>query len=76
MHKNNVLLLNLTAVSFFCLIVLAGLYRYSGGSILPAINNAGPGEALSIWVMWSLIVGVPAMTAALWMIRLWSKRDR
>jgi hypothetical protein len=75
MRINSTLILSLTAVSLLCLMILVGLYFYSGGTILPATNGAGPSETLEIWVSWSVIVAVPMITAALWIIRLWQRRS-
>ena len=70
LHRNNVLMLNLTAVSLFCMLVLVGGYFYSGGSLLPATQGADTPEATRIWIMWSGMVAVPLITAVLWALRL------
>ena len=76
MHKNNTLMLVLTAISLFCLLVLAGLYRYTGGSILPQTQNATAGEARELWIEWSFLVIIPVLTAVLWAVRLSSRRAK
>ena len=74
MHKNNTLMLVLTAISSFCLLVLAGLYAYTGGSILPQTQNAPPREVWELWITWSAFVLIPTVTAVLWLLRYWTRR--
>jgi len=74
LHRNNTLMLNLTAVSLFCVLVLVVLYRYSGGAFLPATQGADTQEATEIWLMWGVVVAVPLITGVLWVLRL-SKRS-
>jgi cytochrome bd-type quinol oxidase subunit 2 len=69
-YRNNVLMLNLTAVSLFCVLVLAGLFLYSGGSLLPATQGSDTQEAMQTWLMWCVTVTVPLITAVLWILRL------
>ena len=69
-HRSNVLMLNLTAVSSFCALVLLGLFAYRGGSLLPATDGAGSQESLGIWIMWGILIAVPAVTAVLWLLRM------
>ena len=69
-HRNNVLMLNLTAFSLMCLLVLVGGYFYSGGSLLPSTKGSDAGEAIQIWIMWGVVVTVPLVTAVLWVLRL------
>ena len=69
-HRNNVLMLNLTAVSLFCVLMLTGLFLYSGGSLLPATQSSDTQEATQTWLMWGVVVTVPLITAVLWILRL------
>ena len=45
-RRNNVLMLNLTAASLFCVLVLVGGYIYSGGRLLPATQGSDTQEEL------------------------------
>ena len=74
MYRNNVLMLNLTAFSLFCAMTLVGLFLYSG-TILPATQGAGQTERLLILLLWSLLIGLPLLTAVLWILRLTRKRN-
>ena len=74
MYRNNALMLNLTAVSLFCLMVLTGLYLYSG-SLLPATNGAGALERASIWLLWIALIGLPLLMGVLWAMRLMQSRN-
>ena len=76
MHKNITLMLMLTAVSLFCLLVLAGGYAYTGGTILPQTQNASPGEARELWFEWSFLILIPLLTAVLWILRFWTRRGK
>jgi hypothetical protein len=73
-HRNEALMLILTAISLFCLMVLAGLFVYSGGSLLPSTLGAGVGETAQIWIMWGIVVAVPLVTAMLWVMRRRKRR--
>jgi len=72
-HRNNVLMLNLTAISSFCLLVLVGGYLHSG-SILPATQGASQREAAWLWAISGLLMGLPLITGVLWVFRLVSSR--
>ena len=54
----------LFGLSCFCVLVLVGLYAYSG-SLLPSTEGASQSEALEIWLLWIAVAGVP-VTALLW----------
>jgi len=60
-------LLGLIALSVLCLLILAGLWRYSG-SILPSIDGASNGETLVIWLIWAILTGVPVATGLFWLL--------
>jgi hypothetical protein len=62
-------MLNLTGLSFFCLLLLLGLFRYTG-SLLPATTGADRSEAVLIWGIWGVMVAVPLVTCTLWVLRL------
>jgi hypothetical protein len=63
-------MLNLSAASLFCLVVLVGLFVYSGGTIMPATQGADAMEAAQTWMMWGVVVAVPVITGILWVLRL------
>lgn len=67
-YRNNILMLNLTTFSVLCLLILVGACFYSG-SLIPLTPGAGSRET-SVWIMWSVIVGLPSATAVLWLLRL------
>lgn len=69
-HRNNGLMLSLTAFSLLCLMILVGGFVYSGGSLLPYTQHAGTEEALGIWIMWGTTVALPLVTSLLWVLRL------
>ena len=74
-HRNNVLMLNLSALSLLCLLILVGAFFYTGGfdnggSFLPATQGADAQEATQIWVTWGVVVAVPLITGILWIFRL------
>jgi hypothetical protein len=76
MYRNNMLMLILTTASLFCLIVLAGLYAYTGGSILPQTQHMMPSEARALWIEWFPFVGIPVLTAIFWILRLGDRRSK
>ena len=76
MHKNNTVLVVLTAISLLCLLVLLGGYRYTGGTILPQTQNATPAEVQELLFEWSSLVIIPVVTSVLWAVRLWTRRGK
>jgi hypothetical protein len=68
-HRNSTLMLMLTALSLFCLLFLVLLFRYSG-SLFPQTQGANSGEASLMWTVTAVIIGLPVLTGALWLIRL------
>ena len=75
MYRNNGLMLGLTASSLFCLIVLVGGYLYSG-SVLPSTQQTYRADLLVKWLLWTVVVGTPAFTGVLWLLRLRINADR
>lgn len=67
-HSETVML-GLSAATLFCLLVLLGLYAYSG-TILPSVENAVGIEALVIWLCWTGLIALPLATALLWAGRI------
>lgn len=53
----------LLALTPFCVVVLAGLYAYTG-TYLPSTGAASAAEEVLIWAMWGVLVAVPAMALA------------
>jgi uncharacterized membrane protein len=72
--RNNTLMFNLTGISLFCVMVLIGLYVYSGGSLLPSTQSADGREATQTWLLWVIVVAVPLITTVLWILRLTTRR--
>ncbi len=68
-HRSNVLMLNLTAFSYFCLVILVGLYLYSG-SVTPKTAGASSQVTTRIWISWSVVAGLPLITGVLWIMRM------
>jgi hypothetical protein len=64
---DNSYMLGLIALSCLCLIILAGLWRYSG-SILPSADGVPPNEAVLMWLTWAILAGVPLGTLCLWLV--------
>ena len=68
-HQNIHVMLTLTIFSVVCILILVGGYFYSG-SVVPSTSGASPEEARSIWTHWMVIVAIPSVTLALWVLRL------
>jgi hypothetical protein len=68
-YKNNVLMLNLTAFSLLFVLIEVGIFLYSG-SMLPGTGGAGPTESFLMWSVSCLLIGLPVLTAVLWIFRL------
>ena len=64
LHLYSSLLVVLSLATPVCLLVLVGLYVYSG-SFLPSTVGMSGIEALSIWVGWGLLVAIPPLTILL-----------
>ena len=75
MFRNRELMFGLSAVSLFCLTVLVGLYRYTG-SVFPSTQQTDGTELLFIWLLWSILAGVPAFTGVLWVLRRRIRKNR
>jgi hypothetical protein len=68
-HRNNTLMLMLTALSLLCLLFLVLLFLYSG-TLFPQTPGASSGEATLMWAVIAVMIGLPVLTGALWLIRL------
>lgn len=62
----------LTAISILCVMVLIGLYAYSG-SFLPNTVQSEGGRATVTWILWGVVAGIPSLTLVL-LIGRWFKR--
>ena len=60
-------------LSCLCMLLLAGLYSYSG-SFLPATSGADRGEVTEIWLLWIAVAGVPLVTFVWWAIAAVGRR--
>ena len=67
-------LVGLVGLSSFCLLTLAGLWAYSG-SLAPSTGGTAPVEALIMWVLWAILVAIPAVTAGLWVALIRRSRN-
>jgi membrane protein DedA with SNARE-associated domain len=71
---DNPLFLILFALSMLCLLFLLGLYAYSG-SFVPWTKGLTAAEARWLWIEWSPIVVIPAVTLIWWLVS-WLRRHR
>lgn len=67
--RNN-FLLALVGLSTLCLLILAGLWRYSG-SPLPSTGGAGTFEATLMWLVGTVFIAVPVATVCFWLTLIW-----
>ena len=51
----------LGGLSSVCVLILLGLYLYSG-TFLPSTEGAGRAEAAGLWLTWTVLVLVPIAT--------------
>jgi hypothetical protein len=65
----------LHAISILCLLFLGLLWRYSGVPY-PSSEGASNGEATAMWLVWALIVAIPALTGVTLIIKFLHSRPR